>query len=144
LALAVPLSRFTSRVGGGSTFYVRYKMADHQNRMDTLLHHPLRVILASGGVIFSLAAFVFFGAPVMMIGAWLLIFRFIHSGRTTLAVIGWAFLILTVVAFCIDRQKIERGFLGDCIVSGAPLLIILMSVHAHFCRGTDKPPVASQ
>ena len=119
-------------------------MADHQNLMDTLLHHPLRVILASGAVLFSLAAFVFFGAPVMMIAAGPLIFRFIYSGRTALAVIGWAFLILTVVAFCIGRQEIERGFFGDCIVYGAPFLIILMSVHAHFCRGTDKQPFASQ
>jgi hypothetical protein len=31
LALAVPLSRFTSRVGGGSAFYVRHLMARYRN-----------------------------------------------------------------------------------------------------------------
>src|SRR5664279_5357369 len=32
LALAVPLSRFTSRVGGGSAFYVRMKHITHKQR----------------------------------------------------------------------------------------------------------------
>ena len=40
LALAVPLSRFTSRVGGGSTFYVRPLMPGFRIRLQNLPEQP--------------------------------------------------------------------------------------------------------
>jgi len=49
LALAVPLSRFTPRVGGGSAFYV--DMADSPTLMKTTL------ILVSAAVVMLLAGF---------------------------------------------------------------------------------------
>src|SRR5665647_1262905 len=54
LALAVPLSRFTSRVGGGSAFYVR----PHYTLMKT---HKLvsRVILTCGALVSGYATLAF-------------------------------------------------------------------------------------
>jgi hypothetical protein len=57
LALSVPLSRFTSRVGGGSAFYVR-----RIERMDTQNHSPVShlkaAVAAVGSVVFLVAGVV--------------------------------------------------------------------------------------
>jgi len=53
LALSVPLSRFTSRVGGGSAFYVRPSF-DHENKITrySTYHHS---VLACGDCRFGVS-----------------------------------------------------------------------------------------
>ena len=111
--------------------------------MDNLLHHPARVALALLGILFALAAFTFFGQPVMLIPAVPLLFRFLCSRKRFLIVVGWGVALLVVVSFCTERTKVEGFPLEKLVVFGGPGLMILAFIHfmaSKTSEGSSVPP----
>jgi chromate transport protein ChrA len=109
LALAVPLSRFTSQVGGGSAFYVR--------RMSAMISQSRQSLPAWLGVLVWLVTFVSPSAYFVLL---LLAERF-HVSAPPQAIVWSLFFLIPIVALVIcgavvwrltKKTLVRMGWLG--------------------------------
>jgi len=127
MALAVPLSRFTSRVGGGSTIYVGRKKAKRTMKEEP--KHIGRARVVAGGALWALLY------NLVWAVAWFAFMR--EEWRTAVAAIGrpmpwtaevwivWGILTLplgaAIVAYAAGPTRSAlKGSLHACLAAWAP------------------------
>ena len=74
--------------------------------MNHLYDHPVRIVLGLTGIALALASYTFFDAPMMMIPAALFILRLLISGKRILIGTGGSFILLTLVLYSLDLERL--------------------------------------
>lgn len=113
---------------------------DDRIDMNNLLHHPTRIALALGGILFSLIAVALFDvAPITLLSAFFLIIQFITSKRTSLTIVGYGMLLLVGIVSTIGRIEIKNTHLDLFFGIGGLVLMLLALIHLVASRPPQNP-----
>jgi len=117
LALAVPLSRFTPRVGGGSAFFVRrLRITDFMTRYFPTLRGWIAFLLAAFAILFFTAI-----CPARIVRSGVGTFL-IEPASPTVRLTGAA---LVVVCFFASAEAFRRGSRADKIFACISVLLTI-------------------